>query len=90
MCTKTKITNYFTTELQYKTSLVMYCILTLLVLNILSICTVRSVAANPGDLDQSFGSYGKVTIDFDPSFGLSNFGLTIQPDGKLVAAGGKG
>jgi uncharacterized delta-60 repeat protein len=39
----------------------------------------------PGDLDPSFGVGGKVTTDFGPRIGRA---LVLQPDGKLVAAGG--
>lgn len=44
---------------------------------------------NPnGSLDQSFGSGGKVITDF--SGGLDRaYALLLQPDGKLVAAGGE-
>src|SRR5262245_39163322 len=39
-----------------------------------------------GALDPSFGTGGKVTTDFGGSAGVSSFAL--QPDGKIVAAGG--
>lgn len=48
--------------------------------------------ASPGDLDQSFGTNGKVstvfpaqTTTFRPRSGIS--AIAIQPDGKIVAAG---
>ncbi|MCA1624576.1 MAG: FG-GAP-like repeat-containing protein [Acidobacteria bacterium] len=51
------------------------------------------VRYNPnGSLDTSFGTGGKVTTDFgrrDDYYGAA-FGLAIQPDGKIVAAGGWG
>jgi uncharacterized delta-60 repeat protein len=43
------------------------------------------VAGAPGDLDTTFGRGGKVTTDFG---GLDEvYGLVVQPDGKIVAAG---
>jgi uncharacterized delta-60 repeat protein len=45
--------------------------------------------AKAGDLDPSFGTGGKVTTDLTGSEDNAN-GLVIQPDGKLVAAGGAG
>src|SRR5262245_31599334 len=39
-----------------------------------------------GTLDPSFGTGGKVTTDFGGSEGVSS--LALQPDGKIVAAGG--
>jgi uncharacterized delta-60 repeat protein len=39
-----------------------------------------------GTLDPSFGSGGKVVTDFDMTHDWA-YGLAIQPDGKLVAAG---
>ncbi len=41
-----------------------------------------------GSLDPSFGSGGKVTTDFG-SFDQAN-AVVVQPDGKIVAAGGSG
>jgi uncharacterized delta-60 repeat protein len=48
---------------------------------------LRGVGAAPGDLDPAFGSSGKVTTNF---FGSDDFasGVAIQPDGKIVVAGG--
>jgi uncharacterized delta-60 repeat protein/uncharacterized repeat protein (TIGR01451 family) len=43
--------------------------------------------APPGDLDTSFDGDGKVTTDFGAS-GDDAFGVAIQGDGKIVAAGG--
>jgi uncharacterized delta-60 repeat protein len=43
--------------------------------------------ANPGDLDPGFGTGGKVTTDFAGGPDEA-FALAVQPDGKLVAAGG--
>jgi uncharacterized delta-60 repeat protein len=40
-----------------------------------------------GTLDASFGTGGKVTTDFG-GFSDAAFGVAIQPDGKIVAAGG--
>src|SRR5438034_273599 len=44
-----------------------------------------AACANPGDLDPSFGTGGKVTTP-SGSNGYIN-ALVLQPDGKLVAAG---
>jgi uncharacterized delta-60 repeat protein len=41
--------------------------------------------AAPGDLDPSFGSGGKQTIEFDQSAGAN--AIALQPDGKVVMAG---
>jgi uncharacterized delta-60 repeat protein len=57
---------------------------------LLSVLTMNVVLASPaaaaaGALDTSFDSDGKVTTDFG---GIDqSFGLAIQPDGKIVAAG---
>src|SRR5262245_49553369 len=42
--------------------------------------------AAAGDLDTSFGTGGKVTTDFAGSFDVAH-AVTLQPDGKIVAAG---
>src|SRR3989441_9250926 len=49
--------------------------------------TLPSLGFNPGDLDPSFGQSGKTTVSF---FGSSAFAYagTLQPDGKIIAAGG--
>jgi uncharacterized delta-60 repeat protein len=39
-----------------------------------------------GTLDTSFGATGQVTTDFGGSFAVI-YGLTVQPDGKIVVAG---
>lgn len=39
-----------------------------------------------GSLDTSFGTQGRVTVDFGPSDGCHE--LALQPDGRIVAAGG--
>lgn len=46
-----------------------------------------SLGLNPGDLDPSFGQSGKATSSF---FGGSAFAFAaaLQPDGKIIAAGG--
>jgi uncharacterized delta-60 repeat protein len=46
----------------------------------------RSVGADAGDLDSTFGIGGKITLDF---FGLTDLSedMIIQPDGKVVAVG---
>src|SRR3954464_3889001 len=52
----------------------------------LSLCTaVPAALAAPGDLDPSYGSGGKATIDLGTHEGA--FALRIQPDGKLVLGG---
>jgi uncharacterized delta-60 repeat protein len=42
-----------------------------------------------GSLDSSFGSGGKVSTDFSGNGGGA-FAVAIQPDGKIIAAGGSG
>jgi uncharacterized delta-60 repeat protein len=46
-----------------------------------------------GSLDTSFGSQGEVTTSFSPALQSQNAsmaGLVVQPDGKIVVAGGNG
>jgi uncharacterized delta-60 repeat protein len=43
-----------------------------------------------GRLDPSFGSSGKVLTGFDSHHGNEAWAVAIQPDGKIVAAGGSG
>jgi len=53
-----------------------------------AMATTTSAAAAPGDLDPSFGGDGRVTTDFggnDPARAVA-----VQPDGKIVVAGGSG
>src|SRR5574337_1175622 len=59
---------------------------TYLVLLALVTLGIRPAQAAPGDLDSTFGTGGKVTTDFG-SIEVA-FALVLQPDGKLVAAGG--
>ena len=47
---------------------------------------LRPAAAAPGDLDPSFGSGG--TVDTPIGSSASVFDIVVQPDGKIVAAGG--
>jgi uncharacterized delta-60 repeat protein len=43
---------------------------------------------NPdGSLDASFGNGGKVLTDFAPGTGEAAYGVALQPDGRIVAAG---
>jgi uncharacterized delta-60 repeat protein len=49
----------------------------------------RLVPTNPGTLDPTFGSGGTVSVSLSPSLPADFLNaLAIQPDGKLVAAGG--
>ena len=48
--------------------------------------TARPVAAGPGDLDPTFGSGGKVLTVLGG--GAAANALALQPDGKIVVAGG--
>jgi uncharacterized delta-60 repeat protein len=50
----------------------------------LGVCAPGALAA-PGDLDPSYGSAGKATIDYGDNDGA--FALALQPDGKLVLVG---
>jgi len=56
---------------------------------VLIICITTHAVANaqPGTLDRSFGTDGKV---FSESFSASCYAMAIQPDGKIVAAGAGG
>ena len=51
---------------------------------VVGVCAPVALAA-PGDLDPSYGSGGKATIDLGTNEGA--FALSIQPDGKLVLGG---
>src|SRR5262249_21982643 len=42
-------------------------------------------SARPGDLDRFFGGEGKVITDFGHEDAI--YGLAVQPDGKIIAAG---
>jgi len=55
---------------------------TLLALTGLVLLLVGPSQAAPGDLDPGFGKGGKVTTE-----GGAAFGVALQPDGKIVAAG---
>jgi uncharacterized delta-60 repeat protein len=46
-----------------------------------------SAAAAPGDLDPTFGTGGVVATAFGPAWSYA-FGVAIQDDGRIVAAGG--
>jgi hypothetical protein len=48
---------------------------------------VSSAIEEPGSLDTSFGGDGKVFTPFSPQ-DAGAFAIAIQPDGKLVVAGG--
>jgi uncharacterized delta-60 repeat protein len=50
-----------------------------------------SADASPGDLDPNFGSGGKIVTDFEgATLPVIAYGLAVQPDGKIVVAGGSG
>jgi uncharacterized delta-60 repeat protein len=55
----------------------------------LSVPLAPPAVAAPGDLDPSFGGDGKVTTSFGSGAALAS-GVVIQPDGKMVVAGGAG
>ena len=46
----------------------------------------RLAAQSAGDLDPTFGTGGKATIDFNQSTDIA-FAVALQPDGKLVVVG---
>src|SRR2546422_1044751 len=49
----------------------------------------RRVLSSPGTLDPTFGTGGIVSVSLSPSLPADFLNaLVIQPDGKLVAAGG--
>lgn len=47
---------------------------------------IHPAAGAPGSLDLSFGSDGKVTVDFDSSADFGT-GIHVLPDGKLIVTG---
>ncbi|MFN0175911.1 MAG: T9SS type A sorting domain-containing protein [Saprospiraceae bacterium] len=58
----------------------------LFLLALLVLCAITLCAAQPGTLDQTFGTAGKVTT----SFGLNDAqgrAIAIQPDGKIIVVG---
>jgi len=57
----------------------------------LMVLAVGSAQAKPGGLDPSFGSTGVVRTAFDsePTSEAAVNGIVVQPDGKIVAAGGR-
>jgi uncharacterized delta-60 repeat protein len=62
------------------------CLLALWGVVALVLVTAVPAAAAPGDLDPAFGTGGKVTTDFNSGFEEA-FGVAVQDDGKIVAAG---
>ena len=46
-----------------------------------------NVAATAGDLDVTFGAGGKVVTDFKAGAPDQAIGVTLQPDGKIIAVG---
>jgi uncharacterized delta-60 repeat protein len=54
---------------------------------VLGLLVLGGAQATPGDLDPSFGTGGRVLTLPTPQGGQAN-ALVVQPDGKLVAAGG--
>src|SRR5574337_479956 len=60
---------------------------TYLVLLALVTLGIRPAQAAPGDLDSTFGTGGRVTTDFYGNIDIAH-ALVLQPDGKLVTAGG--
>lgn len=62
-------------------------LLALTLVALLSCWTVANrTQADAGDLDQTFGTGGRVNTDFMNSFDFA-FALAVQPDGKIIAAG---
>jgi uncharacterized delta-60 repeat protein len=55
----------------------------------LVLAAAPATSAAPGDLDPTFGGYGVVRTDLTPGED-DGFTVAIQPDGKIVVAGGKG
>ena len=55
----------------------------------LVLATAPAASAAPGDLDPTFGGDGVVRTDLTPAED-DGFTVAIQPDGKIVVAGGKG
>ncbi len=62
-------------------------LLALTLVALLSCWTVANRSqADAGDLDQTFGTGGRVNTDFMNSFDFA-FAIAVQPDGKIIAAG---
>lgn len=60
-----------------------------LVLCVLALFTYTGTAqASAGDLDSSFGTGGKVTSDFGNGEDDAATSVVLQPDGKIIVAGG--
>src|SRR3954470_862499 len=55
----------------------------------LILATAPAARAAPGDLDPTFGGDGVVRTDLTPAED-DGFAVAIQPDGKMVVAGGVG
>jgi uncharacterized delta-60 repeat protein len=58
----------------------------ILVLLALILYGALNIKAAPGDLDQTFGSGGKVVTDFNGADYITD--IALQPDGKVVVVGG--
>ncbi len=64
-----------------------YLLLFFLTIFLLCFSLPRTASAAAGDLDPTFGNGGKVITDFNGGSGRAS-ALVIQPDGKIIAAGG--
>jgi len=54
---------------------------------VLSLGLFNNALAAAGDLDTTFSGDGKVTTNFPGSYSDWAYAVTIQPNGKIVAAG---
>src|SRR5436305_8823582 len=61
-------------------------------LSVAVLAPASSVAAKPGRLDRTFGDRGVVSSHFNAQLrnGVSVVGGALQPDGRIVVAGGAG
>ena len=62
----------------------------LLVSVVLLVGGASSVSAGPADLDRTFGNGGAVIVSFPDGVESVAEAVVVQPDGKIVAAGGAG
>src|SRR5436190_3585741 len=54
---------------------------------VLLLGSVVWVQAAPGDLDPTFGTWGRATTAFEEAVTSSGYGVAVQADGKMVLVG---
>ena len=55
---------------------------------IFSLFLAANILAAPADLDSSFGTGGKFIVNFPNSSSGESYAVLVQPDGKIILAGG--